>query len=123
MLSASEPEPTDLLTDVLPVCLMVGLMIVVLILRARAGYFQWKLWKYIRANYPEKEAEFGCKKRGWLNEFALVRALWKEHGIDDLEFVRLRNSTKGAWAALLVLVVGAVLVMISCIVVLFVVRS
>jgi nitrate reductase gamma subunit len=82
-------------------------MIIGAILRVTAGYLEWKFWKYIRKNYPEKEREFGCAKRGWRNEFALVRALYKDHGIEDAEFIRLKAKTRLAWTGML-LFIGAV---------------
>jgi len=102
--------------------LVIIFIIIGLILRARAAYFEWKLWKYIRNNYPEKQREYGCLKRRFLNEFALIRTLYKEDDIEDPEFIRLKTVTKRAWTALLVLIGACVCIIFLGLVVLIVTR-
>ncbi len=99
--------------------LIIGLIIIGVILRARAGYVESKLWKYIRKNCPEKEREFGCVKRGLLNEFALISALRKEDDIKDAEFIRLKTQTRYAWMCMLVFmgVIVGILVLSSLVLV------
>jgi hypothetical protein len=48
-----------------------------------------------------------------LGEFTLTKALFKEHDIDDLEFITLKNKAKNAYASLyLAVLVGIFFVLI-----------
>lgn len=60
-----------------------------------------KIRKYLQKNHPEKARDFGCAKGGWFNGFKLIRALYKENGIDDPEFIRWKREARQLWTALL----------------------
>lgn len=75
----------------------IGWAIVLAILRARAGYFELKLAKYLRKNCPEKERDFGCARGSCFNEFKLVRALYTHHDIEDPDFIKRQNKARNAY--------------------------
>lgn len=75
----------------------IGWVIILAILRAKAGYLELKLAKYLWKNCPEKEREFGCVRGGCFNEFKLVRALYKHHDIEDPDFIKLQSKARNAY--------------------------
>ena len=109
------------MVDVAPY-LMILVIIIGLILRVRAAQLQWRLWKYIREKFPEKQREYGCLKGGFLNEFALIRSLYKEDDIDDPKFVQLKADTRRVWSAILLLIGACVCIVFLGLVVLVVTK-
>lgn len=75
---------------------LIPFILLLVILRGRAGHLEYKVRKYLQKNHPEKAGEFGCEKGGWFNEFKLVWSLYKKEIVEDPEFTRLKNKTKNA---------------------------
>ena len=75
---------------------LIPFILLLAILRGRAGHLEYKVRKYLQKNHPEKAGEFGCKKGGWFNEFKLIWSLYKKDIVEDPEFTRLKNKAKNA---------------------------
>lgn len=66
--------------------------IILVIFGGRCAYKYYKFTRYCETHYPQKGSEFLS-----LGTITVVRALFKEHEIDDAEFVKLKNEAKNAY--------------------------
>ena len=71
----------------------------------RSLYELHRFDSYCKKHHPGKRSGFWI-----LGTFTLIRALFKEHGVDDPEFTRLKNKAKWAYIALLIVFCVGVLV-------------
>lgn len=75
---------------------LIPFILLLAILRGRAGHLEYKVRKYLQKNHPENAGEFGCEKGGWFNEFKLIWSFYKKDIVEDPEFTRLKNKAKNA---------------------------
>jgi VIT1/CCC1 family predicted Fe2+/Mn2+ transporter len=75
---------------------LVPFVLLLAILRVRAGHLEQKIRKYIKKNHPENVGEFSSPKGILFDEFKLVWSLYKKDHIEDPEFTRLKNKAKNA---------------------------
>ena len=95
---------------------LIPFILLLAILRGRAGHLEYKVRKYLQKNHPEKAGEFGCEKGGWFNEFKLVWSLYKKDIVEDQEFNRLKNKAKNALTcAFLTFLLGSLFIILMLI--------
>ncbi len=75
---------------------LIPFVLLLAILRVRAGQLERRIRSYIKKNHPEKAGEFGSPKGILFDEFKLVWSLYKEDHIEDPEFTRLKNKARNA---------------------------
>jgi len=75
---------------------LIPFVLLLAILRIRAGKLEYRIKTYIQNNHPDKAGEFSSPKGILFDEFKLVWSLYKEDRIEDPEFTRLKNKAKNA---------------------------
>ncbi|MHC4084211.1 MAG: hypothetical protein ACYSU3_06320 [Planctomycetota bacterium] len=75
---------------------LVPFVLLLAILRIRAGQLERRIRSYIKKNHPENLGEFSSPKGILFDEFKLVWSLYKEDHIEDPEFTRLKNKARNA---------------------------
>lgn len=75
---------------------LVPFVLLLAILRIRAGQLERRIRAYIQKKHPENLDEFSSPKGILFDEFKLVWSLYKEDHIEDPEFTRLKNKAKNA---------------------------
>jgi hypothetical protein len=75
---------------------LVPFLLLLAILRIRAGQLERKIRMYIKKNHPENADEFSSPKGILFDEFKLVWSLYKGDHIEDPEFTRLKKKARNA---------------------------
>ena len=75
---------------------LIPFVLLLAILRIRAGQLESRIRTYIKKNHPDKAGEFSSPKGILFDEFKLVWSLYKEDKIEDPEYMRLKNKAKNA---------------------------
>ncbi|NIP24139.1 MAG: hypothetical protein GWN67_08125 [Phycisphaerae bacterium] len=75
---------------------LIPFVLLLAILRIRAGQLESRIRTYIKKNHPDKAGEFSSPKGILFDEFKLVWSLYKEDHIQDPEFMRLKNKARKA---------------------------
>ncbi len=81
---------------VLSLYFLVPFILLLGVLRVRAGHLEHKIRKYLQKNHPGNVGEFSSPKGILFDEFKLVWSLYKKDHIEDPEFTRLKNKAKNA---------------------------
>lgn len=75
---------------------LVPFVLLLAILRIRAGQLESRIRSYLKKNYPDKAGELSSPKGILFDEFKLVWSLYKEDKIEDPEYTRLKNKARNA---------------------------
>lgn len=75
---------------------LVPFVVLLGILRVRAGQLEHRIRTYIKKNHPENLDDFSSPKGILFDEFKLVWSLYKKDHIEDPEFTHLKNKAKNA---------------------------